>query len=292
MRRIVLIPAYKPDAAMTDLVFTLYSHGMSVVVVDDGSGKDFRPLFEKARSYADVITANENGGKGAALQMGFAYIAEHFAPPYTVVTADADGQHRPEDILAVSETAGRYPEALVLGCRTISRDMPLRNWFGNVYTKAAFILSTGRRLTDTQTGLRGFSDLSMPFMRSVKGGRYEYEMNILLWWVRGGKPVREVPIRTVYIGGNSTSHFKAIGDSVRIYWEIVKFSAPSFGCFALDVLLFSLLFFNLPLPFFTRLLCANLAASCVTAPLVAAAARLSTAVCAALRFGSRSVICA
>ena len=247
MDSIILIPAYKPEAQMTDLVAALAQKNLTVVVVDDGSGAPYRDRFAGVEAHARLVTCEQNGGKGEALRVGLRYIREHFSPPYSVVTADADGQHRVKDILRVARVARRHPESLVLGCRTVSREMPLRNWFGNFYTKIAFFLATGRFFRDTQTGLRGFSDRMIPYLLGIRGNRYEYETNALLWWGRCGQPILEVPIRTVYLDGNSTSHFKAVRDSVRIYAEILKFSALPFGCFLLDTALFCLLDAFLPL---------------------------------------------
>ena len=264
MKKIILIPAYKPDSTLTDLVSALSSHGLSVVVVDDGSGEKYRAVFDSAEENAEIVHCAENGGKGNALKKGIAYIRDNFSSPYIVVTADADGQHTVEDILRVVESSARSPGSLVLGCRTISREMPLRNWCGNVYTNVAFVFSTGRKISDTQTGLRGFSDKAVPFMLSIKGVRYEYEMNMLLWWMRCGKPIEEVPIRTLYFGEGGVSHFKAIRDSIVIYWNILKFSTSSLICFFIDTALFALLFFTLPLCFAARIFTANIAARLIT----------------------------
>lgn len=245
MEKIVLIPAYKPGENLTALVQALHGSGLKIVVVDDGSGAAYAAVFESVKSYAAVVTCSENGGKGTALKHGFAFIREHFAPPYCVTTADADGQHRVQDILAAAQTAAEHPGAMVLGCRAQNKEMPMRNRLGNLYTKLAFFLSSGRYVRDTQTGLRGFSDDALPFLLSVPGKRYEYEMNVLLWWTRHGKSVCEVPIQTLYINGNATSHFKAVSDSLKIYSKILRFSAPHFFAFAADVLLFAALFFGL-----------------------------------------------
>lgn len=262
MKIIVLIPAYKPEKKLTNLAEELSKNGLSVVIVDDGSGVSFRNVFDKSEKFAEVVHCEKNGGKGRALKRGIGYISERFVPPYIIVTADADGQHKVTDILRVAETASADPDSLVLGTRTISSDMPTRNWLGNLLTKAAFLLSSGKFLNDTQTGLRGFSDRMIPFMLGVKGSRYEYEMNVLLLWARSNSPITEIPINTIYEDGNSTSHFKAIRDSIIIYWEIVKFSAPSFFSFALDVALFVLL-----LCAGLHAVIANIAARLVTAPL-------------------------
>lgn len=243
---VVLIPAYKPDTKMTALVRDLHERGLRVVIVDDGSGEAYAALFRAAASYARVITCAQNRGKGAAVKTGLADIQARLQPPYVVVTADADGQHSEEDILRVAREAERRPKALVLGSRTISHDMPLRNWFGNFYTRIAFLLASGKCLRDTQTGLRGFSHLSVPLMLAVNGERYEYETNVLLRWARAGRPMTEIPICTIYHDGNSSSHFRAVRDSVIIYAAILRFAAPQLLCFALDVLLFVLLAAWLP----------------------------------------------
>ena len=270
MKIIVLIPAYKPEKKLTNLAEELSKNGLSVVIVDDGSGVSFRNVFDKSEKFAEVVHCEKNGGKGRALKRGIGYISERFVPPYIIVTADADGQHKVTDILRVAETASADPDSLVLGTRTISSDMPTRNWLGNLLTKAAFLLSSGKFLNDTQTGLRGFSDRMIPFMLGVKGSRYEYEMNVLLLWARSNSPITEIPINTIYEDGNSTSHFKAIRDSIIIYWEIVKFSAPSFFSFALDVALFIALHcLGLPVVW------ANIAARLVTAPMNYTALKLS-----------------
>lgn len=270
MEKIVLIPAYKPEEKLTNLAEKLSQNGLRVVIVDDGSGNGFRSIFDDSENYADVIHCKKNGGKGRALRCGLEYIKERFISPYIIITADADGQHKLHDILRVTDAAEKNPDSLVLGARTISRDMPTRNWFGNLYTRIAFLFAAGKLLGDTQTGLRGFSDRMVPFMLGIKGSRYEYEMNVLLHWTRSNSPIEEVEISTVYEEGNSTSHFKVIRDSVNIYWQLVKFSAIAFLSFALDVALFAvLLCFGLPVVW------ANIAARLVTAPLNFTALKLS-----------------
>lgn len=243
---VVLIPAYKPDAKMTDLVHALHDRGLRVVIVDDGSGEAYAGQFRAAASYAHVITCAQNRGKGAAIKTGLADIQARIPPPYVVVTADADGQHSTEDILRVAAEARQHPEALVLGSRTVSRKMPLRNRIGNFLTRFVFLLASGKLLRDTQTGLRGFSHLAVPLMLAVNGERYEYETNVLLRWARANRRLTELPICTIYHDGNSGSHFRVVRDSVIIYAAIIRFAAPQLLCFALDVLLFVLLAARLP----------------------------------------------
>lgn len=265
MEKIVLIPAYKPDNRMIDLVRTLGGMNFTVVIVDDGSGREFRDCFAKAEDCAIVVRCEANGGKGAALKRGLSFIKENFVPPYCVITADADGQHRVKDIVSVAALAQKRPDALVLGCRSIDKTMPRKNRWGNLCTKFAFLFATGKFVRDSQTGLRGFSDKAIPFMLGVSGSRYEYEMNVLLRWAGCDMPIVEQPIKTVYFDGNSGSHFQAVRDSVRIYRVVLRYCAPSFCCFLLDILLFGLFFCFAPLK--PALLLANVLARSVTAVL-------------------------
>jgi len=119
----VLIPAFEPGPALPRLVADLRhaDPDLDVLVVDDGSGPRFAEVFADARDAgARVVMHDVNRGKGAALKTGLADIAVH-GPDADVVTADADGQHTPLDVLRVAdalrEDAGRGRSALVLGVR-------------------------------------------------------------------------------------------------------------------------------------------------------------------------------
>ena len=238
--RIALIPAYEPDERLVGIAESMAARGCQVLIVDDGSGCDYDKIFAEAEPFGIVLRHETNRGKGAAIKSGLAYIAEYYEGSYTVVTMDADGQHLPEDAARVCEAAEAEPEALILGSRRF-QNAPLRNRTGNAITRGVFRLSTGVRVYDTQTGLRAFSERLVPALRSVKGERYEYEMNVLMCWAQDKRPIREIPIETVYIDGNAHSHFKVVRDSFRIYKEILKFSAASLTSFAVDYSLYCLL---------------------------------------------------
>lgn len=81
-------------------------------------------------------------------------------------------------------------------------------------------------------------------MLDISGERYEYETAVLYECARQKIPIREIPIHTIYKDeGNSTSHFRMIRDSVRIYGELLKFVLSSLSSFCLDYLLFSAIMF-------------------------------------------------
>ncbi len=238
--RIALIPAYEPDAKLAVLVRAMAERRFHVVIVDDGSGDAYERVFADAEPFGTVLRHAINRGKGAAIKTALAWIEDHFTGQYTVVTLDADGQHLPEDAARVCEAAETEPDALILGSRRF-QNAPLRNRTGNAITRWVFRLSTGVRVYDTQTGLRAFSEKIIPALRAVQGERYEYEMNVLMCWAQDKRPIREIPIETVYIDGNTHSHFHVLRDSFRIYKEILKFSAASLASFAVDYSLYCIL---------------------------------------------------
>ncbi|MBQ3159864.1 MAG: GtrA family protein [Clostridia bacterium] len=109
---------------------------------------------------------------------------------------------------------------------------------GNAITRFVFAISTGVKVYDTQTGLRAFSRDNIPRMLSLKGDRYEYEISQLLYCCREMIPIVEVPIETVYIEDNASSHFRALRDGWRIYKMILMFVSSSLLSFLFEYVLF------------------------------------------------------
>ena len=94
-------------------------------------------------------------------------------------------------------------------------------------------------------------------MLSIKGQRYEYEMNILLQACKA-YPIVEVPIETVYIDDNKTSHFRPIQDGLMIYKDMFKFALSSLSSFIVDYLVYAVaLLFLVAVPTTLRILLAN-----------------------------------
>ena len=230
----VLIPAYEPDDRLVDLVAALPDR---IVVVDDGSGPRYAHLFQRLRSMgATVLTHPVNLGKGAALRTGYAHLrASH--PDEPVVCADSDGQHTAADIAAVAAALSGTGADMVLGARSLRGSVPLRSRFGNSVTGLAFRAATGTRLTDTQTGLRGYPARMLDWLGEVPGDRFEYELRLLLLGVRQQLRIVEVPISTIYLDGNASSHFRPVRDSARIYAPLLTFAASSVAGFLVDLIL-------------------------------------------------------
>ena len=163
---VVVIPAWRPGAVLVDVVASLKAAGYAVVVVDDGSGPASRPVF--AQLSATVVRHPVNRGKGAALKTGIRVATWVFPELAGVVTADADGQHDPRDIVRVAERFAESPDALVLGARRFDGKVPVRSRLGNSLTRQGLRLVTGLRLADTQTGLRAIPHALLAGLRRIR----------------------------------------------------------------------------------------------------------------------------
>ena len=240
----IIIPAYQPDEKLTGVVDTLISKtNFSIVIVDDGSRPDCQPLFAalSEKEQVTVLHHEVNRGKGAAMKTAFQYVYDNCPEAEGVITVDADGQHLPDDVLRVAETFRAHRDALVTGSRRFTGNVPFKSRAGNAITRFVFAISTGVKVYDTQTGLRAFSRENIPRMLSLKGDRYEYEISQLLYCCREMIPIVEVPIETVYIEDNASSHFRALRDGWRIYKMILMFVSSSFLSFLFEYVLFLLL---------------------------------------------------
>ncbi len=218
----VLIPAYQPDEKLAALVENLRREFAHIVIVDDGSSEGVE-VFDAIRPQVDIVLKHEvNRGKGAALKTGFVWILENQPGIKGVVTADADGQHKPEDIRRVAEAVVERPGGLVLGVRHFGLKVPFRSRLGNHWTTFFFWLATGLAIKDTQTGLRGIPADLLPRVAKLRGERYEYEMRMLVdARLHSQKPL-QLPIETVYIDGNKSSHFNLLRDTIltqRALWS-------------------------------------------------------------------------
>lgn len=242
-----MIPAYQPDKKLINLCERLLAGNFAVVVINDGSDADKAGIFSSVRTLGCTVLEHvKNMGKGAALKTGIKYLCANVDEnsASVLVAADADGQHKYEDILAVAKAAHDNSKKLVLGCRTL-KDMPLRSRMGNTLTRWAFVFSTGCNVSDTQTGLRGMARGVWEPMLTLGGERYEYEMNMLLELDSLGIKHCEVPISTVYIDNNSSSHFNSLKDGIRVFSRVlsrlIKYCASSIVCAGVDYLAYLLL---------------------------------------------------
>ena len=234
----IVIPAYQPSERLVELVQALA--GRPIIVVDDGSGDSYQPVFSRIARLAGVRLLRHpvNLGKGAALKTAMQYALAEFPDLTGIVTADADGQHHPDDIESVAARLMAGPECLVLGARHFDAAVPLRSRIGNIVTRRLVQLLAGQKLADTQTGLRAIPARLLPHLLPITANGYDFELEMLLAARRLDARVVEAPIRTIYEPGNLSSHFNPLLDSMKIYFVLLRFSSVSLATAVLDNLVF------------------------------------------------------
>lgn len=241
----LLIPALEPEQQLLDLLHALEQQWTDpVLLVDDGSTTaEAVHIFEQAQRMGAVVVHHaRNLGKGRALKTGFNECLVRWQDLEGVVTADADGQHLPEDIIRCRDALRERPEALVLGCRDFSAaQVPWKSSCGNRFTRFFMKICCGVSVTDTQTGLRGIPAGFMRELLAVPGERFEYETNMLLFTKTLDVPIYEITIKTVYLEQNRASHFRPFGDSLQIYALLLKFCMASLIGFVVDIAGFTLI---------------------------------------------------
>lgn len=241
---VILIPTYKPNIEiMRTFINDVIKVYKNVVIVNDGSGKEFDSFFEELEKLNITVLRHEvNRGKGRAIKTGFKYILEKFTNISGTITADCDGQHTISDIEKCADALRKNNDSLIVGCRNFKTPQtPLRSKFGNNLTRLIFLLFIGINISDTQTGLRAFSTKLMNIFLNTAGERYEYETNMLIECKKYGIEIEEVPIQTIYIEKNASSHFNPIKDSIIIYKLFLKYVLTALSSFLIDIGLFCIL---------------------------------------------------
>lgn len=220
----VIIPSYEPNESLTKLVENLVQKNFkSIVVVDDGSGKDYQGIFDSIKELGTtVIQHKSNMGKGAALKTAFKYCLENIEGLIGCVTADSDGQHSIECIGKCIQALADHPASLVMGSRDFTLPgIPKASIIGNMNTNKIIRYLYGKDMSDTQTGLRGIPKKLMEECLAIKFDRFEFEIRMLTLALDSSLEVVDVPIQTIYDSEkNHATHFRPIKDTIKIYRAI------------------------------------------------------------------------
>ncbi|WP_177197430.1 bifunctional glycosyltransferase family 2/GtrA family protein [Pseudobutyrivibrio sp. OR37] len=240
-KELIVIPAYQPLESLVPLTEEIFEYFENVLVIDDGGKAEYAHIFKKLEEMgAIIITHAINQGKGRALKSAVNYCLLH--PEIAeagIITVDADGQHRPADIVRIADCMEAHPNDVVLGCRKFdTNNVPWKSRMGNGISRKVYKWACGINVSDTQTGLRGLPFSFLEIAAKCDGEKYEYETNMLLDIKSNGVGIQEVTIETVYENNNESSHFNPVRDSIRIYSIIIKYSFASLFSALIDYIVF------------------------------------------------------
>ena len=273
-KTLVLIPTLNPDQALIEYVDDLISASFTrILIIDDGSSLEHQNVFTELDKRKETIIHRHivNLGKGRALKNGFNFFLN--LPNHSefsgIITVDSDGQHSVADVINMRNLLDTKKSTLILGSRNFNKtNVPFKSKFGNKMTSKVFQLFYGKKLTDTQTGLRAIStDIVINFI-ALNGERFEYETNMLIEATYKDIAIAELEIETIYINDNSETHFHPIKDSLAIYIVLFrtffKYMGSSMISFLLDIVLFQMLIMVLAMEGNEKIIIATIGARIVS----------------------------
>jgi glycosyltransferase involved in cell wall biosynthesis len=216
----VIIPAFNESDAIGEVLTDLAKLPYQVVVVDDGSTDN---TLEIALLHPVIALQHTfNMGQGAALQTGISFALRHPSANY-IVTFDADGQHRPDDIQRLVDACTQSNSDVILGSRFIQGGKAINIGIIKQATlKIAVLLThliTGLSLTDTHNGLRLFTRQAASRINITQNGM-SHASEILSQIASLKLTYHEIPVEITY-----TPYSKRKGQSVwngiSILWDMI-----------------------------------------------------------------------
>jgi glycosyltransferase involved in cell wall biosynthesis len=171
---------------------------------------------------ATVISHRKNMGYGVAINSIFQKCKEMNTD--LLVTFDADGQHRVEDIQKVIEPIKNNDADLVIGSRFLDKksDVPNYRKIGIKVITQLTNASIKKKLTDSQSGFRAYNRqvLSQISPSDVGMG---ISTEILIKSSSKGLRIVEVPITILY-SGNTPTH-NPVSHGTSVLFSTIKFTS-------------------------------------------------------------------
>jgi len=215
MNTCVVIPTYNEEKAIGNLIRSIRSQDLEVIVVDDGSKDN---TYKIACDCGAVVLRNEsNLGKGASLINGLNYaLAKNFD---AVITMDGDGQHLAEEIPFFLRLATYSDSCILIGNRMHKlENMPLVRVITNTLMSWFISAIARQKIPDTQCGYRLIKKEALKKINLVCS-KFEIESEMLIKASRLGFKIQSIPIKTVYLGEKSRIH--PIVDTVRFFKFVI-----------------------------------------------------------------------
>ncbi len=219
MKILVGLPAYNEEKNIASVIMKLKKVSDQIIVCDDGSTDLTGPIAEKMG--AIVITHPKNLGYGAGIRSLFTKFMELDAD--ILVTFDADGQHRVEDIATVIEPITKNEADIAIGSRFLGNDntnVPTYRKIGIKTITNLTNVGTETKLTDSQSGFRAYHKRVIPDILPSEHGM-GVSTEILIKANKKEFRIKEVPIRVLYEGDTSTHH--PVSHGVSVILSTMKF---------------------------------------------------------------------
>jgi len=220
MKIVIGIPAYNEEKNIAGILVKLKKLYQDIIVCDDGSNDQTAKIAEELG--AIVIIHEKNLGYGAGIRTIFLKAKEIKAD--VLVTFDADGQHRIEDLNSVIEPIKNDEADIVIGSRFLNDDneVPKYRKVGIKTITSITNSSIGKKLSDSQSGFRAYNKKVLDDITPSESGM-GVSTEILIKASKNKFRIKEVPIIISYEGETSTHNPVSHGASVIL--STIKFTS-------------------------------------------------------------------
>lgn len=205
------IPAFNEEKNIASIVLRLKEKYETIIVCDDGSS-DLTGNIAKELD-TNVIVHKKNLGYGAAIRSIFLKARELKID--VLVTFDADGQHRIEDIDSIIKPIEENKSDIVIGSRFLENNSKIPK-----YRKAGIKTitnitnaATGLDVSDSQSGFRSYNKNTLEKINPTDFGM-GVSTEILIKAKKLNLKITEIPIVVLYEGDTSTHNPVSHGTSV------------------------------------------------------------------------------
>jgi len=220
MKITIGIPAYNEEKQLPKILPKLMEITDSIIICDDGSTDRTSTIAKEFG--AKVVKHEKNCGYGAAIKSIFKMASEINSD--VLVTFDADGQHRIEDIDKVLQPIKDGESDIVIGSRFLSdnNEVPRYRKFGIKIITQVTNASMKENFTDSQSGFRAYKKQVLENIVLTEQGM-GISTEILIKASEKNFRITEIPIKILYEGDTSTHNPVSHGTSVLI--STIKFTS-------------------------------------------------------------------
>ena len=214
------IPAFNEEKNIGKVIISLKKIVNDIIVCDDGSTDLTKEIAEGLG--AKVISHKKNMGYGEAIKSIFNEAKKNETD--ILVTFDADGQHRSEDIKSLTKPIIDQQAEIVIGSRFLKNetDMPNYRKIGvKVLTKVTN-MSIKENLTDSQSGLRAYHKKVLQNINLTDSGM-GISTEILIKGHQNKLKIVEVPIKILY--GKDTSTHNPVSHGTSVLLSTIKYTS-------------------------------------------------------------------
>ena len=220
MKITIGIPAYNEEANIASAIIKLKKFTDSIIVCDDGS-TDLTAKIANDLGVT-VIHHEKNMGYGGAINSIFKKCVEINSD--VLVTFDADGQHRTEDLDSILKPIREDNADIVIGSRFLDKksDVPNYRKVGIKIITKVTNTSLKNSLTDSQSGFRAYNNLVLKNITPSEFGM-GISTEILIKASKNNLRIAEVPIKVLY--GENTSTHNPIKHGTSVLISTIKFTS-------------------------------------------------------------------